>query len=260
MRIRIPMALVAMAAVIGGSVFACSSGGGAAPAGPKPGPSTTTTASASDTTDAAPPADDAAPPADDAAPWNTYPDPPYGFKVNQTVPPLTFRGKRDGSPDWVENMSLADYYDPDGSRGFSALYIEVSAVWCVWCRYEAKELPGWYLNAPNDYQKRGSKFLTALIQDGASPPGPSTPDDVDSWQKLYKVPFDMALDDGGQMFPPWARGLPLNFVVDPRTMKVYRIIDGVTPDATNLPQLDALLKRNGAPGPTLPDPGDAGTD
>jgi hypothetical protein len=43
-------------------------------------------------------------------------------------------------------------------------------------------------------------------------------------------------------------------VINPRDMKVYRIIQGVNPDAATIPVLSSLLTKNGAP----PPPRDAG--
>jgi len=50
---------------------------------------------------------------------------------------------------------MHDYYDPDGSKGINAIYLVVSAQWCVPCQGEAKQL-----SRLNDlYKPTGKKVL-----------------------------------------------------------------------------------------------------
>lgn len=58
----------------------------------------------------------------------TYPAGPYGKTAGTTIPNITWKGYRDGTGDWTD-ISLLDYYDPDGSRGITALLIETAAQW-----------------------------------------------------------------------------------------------------------------------------------
>ena len=44
------------------------------------------------------------------------------------MPNITWDGYRDGTGEWTK-ISLLDYYDPDGSRGFRAIKIGAAALW-----------------------------------------------------------------------------------------------------------------------------------
>lgn len=198
-------------------------------------------------------------PAEDTAPWNTYPDGPYGLNLNNIFPNVKLSGYRDGAAgtmEWTE-LSMQDYYDPTGERGIYAILVIVSAEWCGPCKEEAKDLPGFYTNI---YQPRGARFLTAMIENASGKPADKAV--VDRWVKTYKTNFDIAADPEGSTMlpktdPKW--GIPRNYIVDPRTMKIVRVNSGTNPDAVNIPGLKVLLDYNGAPtGPTTTDAGTAG--
>lgn len=198
-------------------------------------------------------------PAEDAAPWLTYPEGPYGLNLNNIFPNVTLNGYRDGkagSLEWTE-LKMIDYYDPTGERGVNAILVIVSAEWCGPCKEEAKDLPGFYTNT---YKPRGAKFLTAMIENASGKPADQAV--VDRWMKTYNTNFDIAADPEGSVMlpktdPKW--GIPRNYIVDPRTMKIVRVNSGVNPDATTIPGLKVLLDANGAPAaPTATDAGTSG--
>jgi hypothetical protein len=204
-------------------------------------------------------------PTDDAQapPWSTYPPPPYGFDVGWTVPPLSFRGHRDGSDVWVDDLSLADYYDPDGTRGVTAILVNEFISGCTWCTPEERDLVLWYSRPPNAYGARGAKFLSGLYDYGQQ--GPLTDGDLDRFVKAFAIPFDVAFDPPHLLYP---RGdaFPYDLLIDPRDMKVLGRFIGSPganggpswwTSATGFPQLDDLIARNGG----APAPGtDAGPD
>jgi len=198
-------------------------------------------------------------PAEDAAPWLTYPEGPYGLNKDQVFPNVKLSGYRDGKDgtmEWTE-LSMQDYYDPTGERGVYAILVIVSAEWCGPCKEEAKDLPGFYTNI---YKPRGAKFLTAMIENASGKPADKAV--VDRWVKTYKSNFDIAADpEGATMLPKtdpkW--GIPRNYIVNPRDMKIVRVNSGTNPDATTIPGLKTMLDYNGAPpAPTLADAGAGG--
>ena len=93
-----------------------------------------------DDTAAPPPSDSGAPPppkADsgttpppDTSPPPTldYPAGPYGKTTGSVLPNLSWSGYRNGTGAWV-TISLADYYDPTGSKGVRAVWLGLAAVW-----------------------------------------------------------------------------------------------------------------------------------
>lgn len=163
-----------------------------------------------------------------------YPDGPYDFKNNSVFPNLTLKGYKDAAGEWTD-ISMADYYDPDGSRGITAIYLVVAAQWCPPCDEEASHLPIWW---SRDFKDRGAKFVSFVIQTGASPPKPATQATVDQWIKAgprYKhaLNFDIAADPTSSSLPKTGSvGLPHNYIINPRTMRIFRVLDGIDPAIT----------------------------
>jgi hypothetical protein len=195
------------------------------------------------------PGEDTTPPGEDTAPGEvTYPEGPYGIELKNTFPDITWDGYKNATGDWTK-ISMHDYYDPDGSKGINAIYLVVSAQWCVPCQGEAKQL-----TRLNDlYKPTGSNFISAMLQ--ASSGAPSTQKVVDQWITAYKIDFDIvnaptpvAGSDGMSQsnIVPKSWAIPRNYVIDPRTMKVYRVImSALATDAPNIPVLSLLLRQNG---------------
>jgi hypothetical protein len=186
-------------------------------------------------------------PAEDTAPWNTYPEGPYGLERNQIFPPLVFKGYAGGIDaknrgEWTE-IKVQDFYDPTGERKINALLLVVSAEWCGPCREEAKDLPGFFTTL---YQPRGARFLATMIQNTKREPGDQAT--VDRWVNLYKTNFDIVADPESESIPEGS-GIPRNYIINPRDMKIYRVNQGVNPDATIIPGLNPLLDYNMAPKP-----------
>ena len=221
--------LIFASALVG--LLACSSSS-SGPAGTTGGDDTGTTP----TDDTGTPADDTAPPDEDTATALTYPDGPYGLKLHNVFPNLTFKGYSDGAIGDFTDHSMLDYYDPDGSRGITAIYFVVAAQWCGPCNEEADHLPVWYTTS---YKDRGARFVSAVIE-SATPKNdatgkqigwmPATQTTVNSWVKKHKVNFDIMLDDTESALPHTGSvGLPYNYIIDPRNMTVKRILQGIDP-------------------------------
>jgi hypothetical protein len=185
---------------------------------------------------------------DDAAVEDTapaalvYPAGPYGLAKGMVFPNFTFKGYKKGTGEWTD-LSMLDYYDPDGTHGVYGIYYVVGAQWCGPCNQEADMLSKFY---PEQYRDRGGVILSRIIQDTAG--NPATQKTVDQWVKTHHVNFDIGLDSASESLPKSGSvGLPYNYLIDPRTMKVYTIIQGVSPSATTILPLNVMLTRNGAP-------------
>ncbi len=57
-----------------------------------------------------------------------YPAGPYGKTRGAVIPNLSWEGYRNGTGDWT-TITLGDYYDPDGSRGVTAIKVNLTAQW-----------------------------------------------------------------------------------------------------------------------------------
>jgi hypothetical protein len=186
-----------------------------------------------------PPADTAPPPADTAPPPPTgeYPSGPYGLSVGYVIPNASLNGYHSGTGTWGP-IKMSEYYDPTGSRGIRGLLVTVSAAWCGPCREEAQDLVDMF----PAYKARGGRFLTAMIENSSR--APATQSTVDSWVSFAGTNFDIVADPSAQLLKSGA-GLPFNFVVDPRTMKVTKSWSGSDPGATSIPSLDSVITKNG---------------
>jgi hypothetical protein len=206
---------------------AAALGCGAAPSSNDPG---TTTADP-------PPSNEETPPTVDEPPALEYPSGPYGKAQGNVFPDVAFEGYRDGDGEWT-TLHMLDLFDPDGAKGVRGIYVVVAAQWCGVCQQEAMRLPKSY----PAWKGRGARFLMVLGQDNARKPALQST--VDAWQSRFHLPFDVGADPKLEFLPPGATGFPTCYVIDPRTMKIVRVLPGVTSDGS-IPGLDAVIKRNG---------------
>ncbi|MBI4706137.1 MAG: hypothetical protein HY744_34005 [Deltaproteobacteria bacterium] len=173
---------------------------------------------------------------------------PYGFSKGTVLPDFQFIGYYNyvtAQPGYYVFVHLSDFYNPTGAEIYApgspycqpdeggncrpkpkALLINMSALWCPVCQQEAQYVtPGKYKH----YEPLAGEFLLVLI-DGNTPGKAAVPKDLDKWDKKYKVDFPSTIDPAGKvgvMFPP---SLPGNMLVDPRTMTILEVIEGLPLD------------------------------
>ncbi len=69
---------------------------------------------------------------------------------------------------------------------------------------------------------------------------------VDTWVNTYKCSYDVVLDPNGRSIFPGTGGtigLPYNLIIDPRTMKIVKIIQGDGPGVDSA--VKSVLTTNG---------------
>jgi cytochrome c peroxidase len=171
----------------------------------------------------------------------TYPDGPYGFDIDQTIPDLTF-----------DSVRLRDAYEPNAPAS-RLLVVRVGAAWCGTCR--------WHLGHTAELLALdigpSLSILDLVIADEDNVP--ATPDTVASYRALIDAETTVASDPGFQLAPAMftSGALPLVVVVDRRTMKVKRALNDPDPDALERELktvLNRLNKTTLAPGPTTDGP------
>jgi hypothetical protein len=151
-----------------------------------------------------------------------YPAGPYGLLAHNIVPNVTWKGYRDATGEVVD-MSMADYYDPDGKKGITGIYFIIAAEWCPPCNAEAEVSPKIYAEA---YKARGGKYVSVITEDKNHKP--STLATADAWIKAHKINFDMGYGASNDVLPNLPDvGLPHNYIIDPRTMAIQSITEGV---------------------------------
>ena len=186
-----------------------------------------------------------------------YPEGPYGVAEQQTVPRLALHGYAKAQGPWVP-IDLGAYWDPSGKKGSYAIYLMIGSTDCSNCYLQSQILSSVYADK---YEKRGVVMLDAILTGPDLPMLTPTPKDtVDEWlasldESMIPKLFDtMASPDdptnGKNAIIPdkYGVGLPFNYVIDSRTMKIVKVkegIDGITQQG--VPDLDAALDALNAP-------------
>lgn len=194
------------------------SGGGAGSTG-EPGVTTTstTTGSTTSTTSGSP-----VEPEDPVNPGScVYPSSGYGVYEGQVVPGnLAWQGYPDGSSA-SGTVSIKDYFDCDGSKGIHALLIVNSATWCGACQQEANDLP----SHAAVFAQKGIRVLTLMVQNASGQP--ATLSTATSWRNNFDLQaYATAADPNFSFAGSGNVGLPLQILVDPRTMKIVDRTEG----------------------------------
>lgn len=189
-----------------------------------------------------PPAGDPNTPAGDYR-KRTYPAGPYGTGLGATIEDYSFLGWHDPvavdyDVDQLEEVSLSEFYDPDGTKDIKLIWINASAVWCSVCRTEMKDIKNNGVRA--EFGPKGVQLLVTLFEDKNT--GPAKPLDLRNWGKAdaHAIDFPLVLDPGfklGAFFTSDAT--PLNMLVDARTMKIVDATMGYSLDYWQ--QVDSYL-------------------
>jgi hypothetical protein len=153
-----------------------------------------------------------------------YPAGPYGTGLNATIENFGFLGWRDPvaaayDETKLEQVHLAEFYNPDGRSNTKLIWINASAVWCSVCKSEMTQIRDDQVHA--SFGPRGVQMIVTLFEDNKS--GPAKPLDLHNWgsDKGFSIDYPLLLDPGfklGTFFTSDAT--PLNMLVDARTMRV----------------------------------------
>jgi peroxiredoxin len=121
----------------------------------------------------------------------------------------------------ASTISIQDYYDCDGSKGINALLIINSATWCGACQNEATDLP----KHTSSFQQKGIRVLTLMVENQSG--APATLSTAKTWRDYFGLgAFATAADPNFTFAGFGSVGLPLQVIVDPRTMKIVDRIEG----------------------------------
>ncbi|HEY3448086.1 MAG TPA: hypothetical protein VGK67_17145 [Myxococcales bacterium] len=128
-------------------------------------------------------------------------------------------------------IELAEFYDPDGSKGSKTLFVNIGSRWCIFCKAEAA---GDYTVDPpilslNDTCKaRAAKGLvcyTALLEDEAQ--NRAAKEDLTWWAQKFTTEYALVMDPNFRWTPYGeASAVPHNLFIDTRTMKLLAICHG----------------------------------
>ena len=198
----------------------------------------------------------------------SYPSAPYGINVGSVVANYHFVGFANSVMDSadMQGIALSVFYNPhandttyqpkspaeddrlyppgsiygEGTPKPTALLLDVSAVWCPPCNAESlSTLPAQFLNL----HSQGAQFLLDLT-DGPNPGTAATPADLDAWTFKYKEDFPAVIDPEYELAALFAADFyPANLVVNPRNMKICKVVSGA-PDAPTWALFSAVMAGN----------------
>lgn len=167
-----------------------------------------------------------------------YPSGPYGVTTaGQTVADFEWTVMLPGA-DMPSKMRLADLFDPDGSRGINAILAVEQAEWCGPCRQEAMEFEN---KVRMTWGPNGVFLLDLLIEDIQK-----KSDDVSLLAAVNRWRKDFKLTDIGVALDPtfhfYGSGIPVNVIIDPRTMQIVKRYEGSTPAVDTV--IASLVSKN----------------
>lgn len=160
-----------------------------------------------------------------------YPEAPFGTQVDSVIEPLALLGWKapaDAAYDTgaFEPVSIAEYYNPDGTKPWKLLWINSSAVWCGPCQAEYQQMRDEH-TYEQEIKPKGVQVFGTLMENGANPPGPATPANLASWGKKYEVAFPMGVDPAFKIGVYFEQGtVPGGLLVDTKTMTIVKKLSG----------------------------------
>lgn len=118
-------------------------------------------------------------------------------------------------------VNIQDYFDCDGSKGINALLIINSATWCGACQEEAGDLPSY----AGTFESKGIRIVTLMVENANG--APASLSTATSWRNNFGLEaFSTVADPNFTFAGTGSVGLPLNILVDPRTMKIVDRTEG----------------------------------
>ena len=174
-----------------------------------------------------------------------YPEGPYGATVGKVVKNFIFPGyqrPRNGLGETFHGeVPLGDFFNPTSEGVFPddslydpgqplprALVINVSAVWCGPCKFEAQNtLPDEY----EHFKPLGAEIMMVLLDSG-KPGEPASFNDLDNWLTSYDSAYPSVIDPENQIGTLIdTSAFPSHFIIDTRDMTIVESIPGSPQDA-----------------------------
>lgn len=150
-----------------------------------------------------------------------YPDSGFGVNVGKYVKSsLAWQGYPKGS-NQLSTLTAEDLFDCDGSKGINAILIITSAEWCGVCQDEASDLP----SMASTFDAKGIRVVTLMIEDSYG--SPADTGTAKGWKDYFGLDGVDVLADPNFSFAGYGSvGLPLQIIVDPRTMEIVARDEG----------------------------------
>ena len=146
-----------------------------------------------------------------------------GFKARTVMQPL------DAST--TESVTLADYYDPDGSLGSSIIVILENGMWCPPSNTEADFFSGADYTSENTGSASWARELAPLgvvvietLFQGPQFGVAATLDDLRTWVTRHNNDYTTVLDGELSLGALWQKAeFPVQIVLDARSMEILEV-------------------------------------
>lgn len=148
-----------------------------------------------------------------------------GVATGDQVPTLHWKGYEAGSAT-LGTVFTEEFHDCDGKKGITALLVDTSAIWCGPCQSSAKDI---HDNMQGEWAQKGIRVISLVAQDAFG--GPASTDDALAWRNQFQLDDSAVAADPLFNFAPADQttvGLPIEVVVDPRTMQIVDTQQGYT--------------------------------
>lgn len=180
------------------------------------------------------PSDDSSAGADAATEPPPKPAPrfPVGTKLDAA---LSWDGYPAGSAE-AGTIHLSDLADPDGSKGIRAIFVSEDQITCDACVEETQSLlakaPAWTAD--------GIAILQLVIFDANGQPASVA--DALAWRDHFQVGWSVGADPSFTFHEIGSNPLPVQLVVDPRTLTIVARFNGLADAAFS--SAEQLAKKN----------------
>jgi len=147
-------------------------------------------------------------------------------QAGQTFPNLTLEGVRSAATmDTPAVVSMAEYYDPSGAR-YDLLHVIGIFMWCPHCNNETNNL-----STLSSWQVDHRVAVVQIAMQGYDNAAPSW-SDLQKWVGDHGLSFPVLVDGQGVQLGQYfsIKYVPLNIVVNPRTMEVLAVDVGEVDD------------------------------
>lgn len=164
----------------------------------------------------------------------TYPTEGFGLESGDVVPRLTWQGYAEGAQK-PATIDIASFQDCDGTKGIHAILVDTSALWCGPCQQAAKRI---HDELAGEWAGLGIHVITLIAQDSLE--NPASIDSARVWRDEFGLTdTTVAADPLFSLVPPeeMVIGLPVEHVVDPRTMTIVDIQEGFSGDYSSIVDL-----------------------
>lgn len=148
---------------------------------------------------------------------------------------LSWEGFAKGS-DAVSTIRLGDFHDPDGSKGIHALLLTQESLTCDFSFDAAEEIrkraPGW--------ADDGIEVIQLVVYDAKDEP--ATVETARQWKDFFEATWNVGADPAFTFHEIGHNPLPIQLVVDPRTLTV--VARANANDHRLLNELENLAEQN----------------